>query len=68
MAKPLVSDDLWAVVEPWEYFPQEMGCCGMTLWCWRRDFLTIVRRRSAMTIRHVDDARRGGGSEAGRRE
>jgi transposase len=66
MAKPLVSDDLWAVVEPllpptrppgtrghppvpnrvalagiifvlrtglpWEYFPQELGCCGMTLW------------------------------------
>lgn len=66
MAKPLVDDDLWAVVEPslprwkpcpkggqprksdrvclagiifvlktgigWEHFPQEMGCCGMTLW------------------------------------
>ena len=74
MAKQLVSDDLWAVVEPllpptrppgtrghppvpnrvalagiifvlrtglpWEYFPQELGCCGMTLWrrlrAWQR--------------------------------
>jgi transposase len=74
MARPLVSDDLWAVVEPllpptrpagtrghppvpnrvalagiifvlktgipWEYFPQELGCCGMTLWnrlrAWQR--------------------------------
>jgi transposase len=69
MAKPLVSDALWAVVEPllpppradklkpgrprvpdrvalagimfvrktglpWEYFPRELGCSGMT--CWRR--------------------------------
>ena len=66
MSKLLVTDDLWAVVEPllpkhepspagghprvddrvcltgvlfllktgipWEDFPQEMGCCGMTLW------------------------------------
>jgi transposase len=66
MAKVLVSDELWARVEPllprhepspagghprvpdrvcltglifvlrtgipWEDFPQEMGCCGMTLW------------------------------------
>jgi transposase len=66
MSKPLVSDDLWELVEPilpkhpyipgvgkprvsdrvcftgivfvlktgipWEDFPQEMGCCGMTLW------------------------------------
>jgi transposase len=74
MSKLLVTDDLWAVVEPllpkhepspagghprvddrvcltgilfvlktgipWEDFPQEMGCCGMTLWNrldeWRR--------------------------------
>jgi transposase len=74
MAKQLVSDALWAVVEPllppprpprargrppvpnrvaltgiifvlktglpWEYFPQELGCCGMTLWnrlrAWQR--------------------------------
>ena len=74
MAKPLVTDELWAVVEPllpnprprprggkppvpdrvcfagvlfvlktgipWEDFPCEMGCCGMTLWNrldeWRR--------------------------------
>jgi transposase len=66
MAKVLVDDELWSVVEPllpqwtrspkggqprkpdrlcltgilfvlktgipWEDFPQEMGCCGMTLW------------------------------------
>lgn len=74
MGKPLVPDELWALVEPllpkhpyvpgvgkprvddrvcltgivfvlktgipWEDFPQEMGCCGMTLWNrlneWRR--------------------------------
>ena len=72
MAKLLVSDELWAVVEPilpmhspspkggqppvsnrvclggiifvlktgipWEDFPQEMGCCGMTLWNRLRDW------------------------------
>jgi len=72
MAKPIVSDELWAVVEPllpkqvaspkggqppvnnrvcltgilfvmktgipWEDFPQEMGCCGMTLWNRLRDW------------------------------
>ena len=68
MAKPLLPDDLWEVIEPilpppkprrfrfpgrrpvddrtalagiifvlktgipWEDFPREMGCCGMTLW------------------------------------
>jgi transposase len=66
MAKLLVTEDLWALIEPllpkhvpslkggkprvpdrvcltgvlfvlktgipWEDFPQEMGCCGMTLW------------------------------------
>lgn len=66
MAKVLVDDELWAIIEPllpkwkpspkggqppkpdrlclsgilfvlktgiaWEDFPQEMGCCGMTLW------------------------------------
>ena len=66
MSKPLVTDDLWGLVEPllpkhepsprggkprtpdrvclsgilfvlktgipWEDFPCEMGCCGMTLW------------------------------------
>ena len=74
MAKLLVTDELWEVVDPllpkhepsprggkprvpdrvcltgilfvlktgiqWEDFPQEMGCCGMTLWNrldeWRR--------------------------------
>ena len=72
MAKQLVSDELWASVEPllpagrppgtpghprvpdrvaltgivfvlktgipWEYFPREMGCCGMTLWRRLRDW------------------------------
>src|SRR4051794_41586440 len=74
MSRPLVTDELWGLVEPllpehdaspkggrprvedrvclsgilfvlktgipWEDFPQEMGCCGMTLWNrldeWRR--------------------------------
>jgi transposase len=74
MAKPIVTDELWSLVEPliprhkasrrggqppksdrlcftgivfvlktgiaWEDFPQEMGCCGMTLWnrlnAWRK--------------------------------
>jgi transposase len=74
MSKPLVTDDLWELVEPllpkhkprpkggkppvddrvcltgilfvlktgipWEDFPCEMGCCGMTLWnrldAWRK--------------------------------
>jgi transposase len=74
MAKPLVPDDLWALIEPvlpphkprrfrfpgrkpvddrvaltgilfvlktgipWEDFPVEMGCCGMTLWNRLRDW------------------------------
>lgn len=72
MDKPLVSDELWAIVEPLlpptrppgtpghppvpnrvalagivlvlktglprEYFPREMGCCGMTRWCRLRDW------------------------------
>ncbi len=72
MARLLVTDDLWSVVEPvipkrkpspkgghppisdrvcltgilfvlktgipWEDFPQEMGCCGMTLWNRLRDW------------------------------
>ena len=72
MSKKLVSDELWAVVEPllppprppgtrgqppvpnrvalsgivfvlktgipWEDFPQELGCCGMTLWRRLRDW------------------------------
>ena len=73
MAKPLVSDELWALVAPllppeppklkggrprvpdraaltgiifvlktgiqWEDFPQEMGCCGMTLWNRLREWI-----------------------------
>jgi transposase len=90
MAKPLVSDELWAVVEPllpptrppgtrghppvpnrvalagsifvlktglpWESFPQELGCCGMTLWnrlrawqragAWERLHRTLLRHRA----------------------
>jgi transposase len=72
MAKLLVTDELWELVEPllpthrlspkggkppvddrvcltgilfvlktgipWEDFPQEMGCCGMTLWNRLRDW------------------------------
>jgi transposase len=88
VAKQLVSDALWAVVEPllpprrppgtrgrppvpdrvalagiifvlktgipWEYFPQELGCCGMTLhnrlrdWqragVWERLHRTLLQR------------------------
>lgn len=88
MAKMLVDDDLWALVEPllpewqpspkggqprksdrvcltgilfvlktgipWEDFPQEMGCCGMTLWnrleewqragVWQRIHRTLLER------------------------
>src|SRR6266513_1127040 len=25
---------------PWEYFPQEMGCCGMTLWNRLHEWMT----------------------------
>ena len=73
MSKLLVTDELWALVEPllppwpprpkggrpptpdrvcltgilfvlkgglpWELFPQEMGCCGMTLWNRLADWL-----------------------------
>ena len=72
MAKRIVSDELWQLIEPllpkhvpspkggqpptsdrvclsgilfvlktgipWEDFPQEMGCCGMTLWNRLRDW------------------------------
>lgn len=72
MAKLLVTDELWGLIEPllpkrtpsskggqppisdrvcltgilfvlktgipWEDFPQEMGCCGMTLWNRLRDW------------------------------
>src|SRR5215212_10829052 len=87
MAKPLVPDDLWEIIEPilpkhepspkggkprvedrvcltgiifvlktgipWEDFPQELGCCGMTLWNrlhdWQR---TGVWERLHRTLLH----------------
>ena len=94
MAKQLVSDELWAVVEPWlppvrppetrghppvpnrvvlagvifvlktglpwEYFPRELGCCGMTLWRRLRDWhLAGVRERLHHTLlQHLADAGR----------
>jgi transposase len=91
MAKPLVSDDLWAVVEPllptkppgtrghppvpnrvaltgiifvlktglpWEYFPQELGCCGMTLWrrlrAWQQ--AGVWERLHHTLLQHLADA------------
>jgi len=100
MSKILVTDDLWALVEPlipkrqpspkggqppvsdrvclrgilfvlksgipWEDFPQEMGCCGMTLWnrlktwkqagVWQRMHQTILdkmRRDDQIDIARV---------------
>jgi transposase len=92
MAKPLVSDALWAVVEPllpptrppgtrghppvpnrvaltgvifvlktgipWEYFPQELGCCGMTLWNRLRDWQRagVWERLHHTLLQHLADA------------
>src|SRR5919197_181389 len=110
MTKPLVSDELWAVVEPllpptrppgtrghppvpnrvaltgiifvlktgipWEYFPQELGCCGMTLWNRLRDWQRagVWERLHHTLLQHLADAgridwRRGcpGGRRAARR-
>ena len=93
MAKLLVTDELWAVVEPilpkwtphpeggrprkpdrlcmggilfvlktgipWEDFPQELGCCGMTLWNrldeWRRaGVMEKLHRRLLDKLRGAD--------------
>jgi|SRR5688500_11593981 transposase len=92
MAKQLVSDELWAVVEPllpavkapgtrghppvpnrvaltgivfvlktglpWEYFPQELGCCGMTLHnrltAWQR--AGVWERLHHTLLQHLADA------------
>ena len=92
MTKSLVSDELWAVVEPllpptrppgtrghppvpnrvaltgilfvlktgipWEYFPQELGCCGMTLWtrvrAWQR--AGVWERLHHTLLQHLADA------------
>ncbi len=92
MAKQIVSDELWAVVEsllpptrppgtrghppvpnrvaltgiifvlktgiPWEYFPQEMGCCGMTLWNRLRDWQRagVWERLHHTLLQHLADA------------
>jgi transposase len=92
MAKQLVSDALWAVVEPllpptrppgtrgrppvpnrvaltgiifvlktgipWEYFPQELGCCGMTLWNRLRDWQRagVWERLHRTLLQHLADA------------
>lgn len=92
MAKQLVCDELWAIIEPllparrrrkrnpgrlatpdrvclegivfvlltgiqWEHFPQQLGCCGMTLWrrlrgwqavgVWDRVHRELLRRLNA---------------------
>jgi transposase len=92
MPKPLVSDELWAVVEPllpptrppgtrghppvpnrvalagiifvlktgipWEYFPQELGCCGMTLWnrLWAWQRAGVWERLHHTLLQHLADA------------
>ena len=92
MTKPLVSDELWAVVEPllpptrppgtrghppvpnrvaltgiifvlktgipWEYFPQELGGCGMTLWNRLRDWQCagVWQRLHHTLLQHLVDA------------
>ena len=43
---------------PWEYFPQEMGCCGMTLWNrlrgWQR--AGVWERLHQTLLQHLADA------------
>src|SRR5688572_22400422 len=92
MTKQLVSDELWAIVEPllpptrppgtrgqppvpnrvaltgiifvlktgipWEYFPRELGCCGMTLWnrlrAWQQ--AGVWERLHHTLLQHLADA------------
>ena len=92
MAKQLVSDELWTVVEPllpptrapgtrghppvpnrvaltgiifvlktglpWEYFPHELGCCGMTLWRRLRDWQAagVWDRLHRVLLQRLEDA------------
>lgn len=94
MAKRLVSEELWAVVEPvlpptraagtrghppvpnrvafsgivfvlktgipWEYFPQELGCSGMTLWRRLRDWQRagVWERLHRVLLQRLADAGR----------
>jgi transposase len=43
---------------PWEYFPQELGCCGMTLWnrlrAWQR--AGVWERLHHALLQHLADA------------
>jgi transposase len=93
MPRPIVTDELWSVVEPllprheaspkgghppkgdrlcltgilfvlktgiaWEDFPQEMGCCGMTLWnrldAWRRAGVWKALHAALLTRMHRAD-------------
>ena len=92
MAKPLVSDELWAIAGPllpptrpprtrghppvpnrvalagiifvlktgipWEYFPRELGCSGMTLWRRLRDWQRagVWERLHHTLLQHLVDA------------
>jgi transposase len=92
MAKLIVTDELWARVEPllpkrhrspkggrppvcdrlcltgilfvlktgiaWEDFPQEMGCCGMTLWNRLNDWREagVWKRLHAMLLAELHEA------------
>jgi transposase len=43
---------------PWEDFPQEMGCCGMTLWNRLRDWhrAGVWQRLHELLLAHLRDA------------
>src|SRR4051812_47592491 len=43
---------------PWEYFPQELGCCGMTLWNRLRDWQRagVWERLHHTLLHHLADA------------
>ena len=43
---------------PWEYFPREMGCCGMTLWRRLRDWQQagVWDRLHRTLLQHLADA------------
>jgi transposase len=43
---------------PWEYFPQELGCCGMTLWRRLRDWQSagVWERLHRVLLQRLADA------------
>src|SRR5436309_14984853 len=45
---------------PWEDFPQELGCCGMTLWNRFPHGAAVAGRRTAITIAVAAEAAQPG--------